>query len=70
MEFNNLILPLTKNICRTCLKESDAIMFMNIQDLIEHDMIKIKLIDILVFLNCLEVCDYLLNLIFIYLIYI
>ncbi|XP_026754944.2 zinc finger protein 502-like [Galleria mellonella] len=57
MEFNNLILPITKNICRTCLGElvdSDTNMFMNIQDLIEHDMNKIKLIDILVFLNCLE----------------
>ncbi|XP_046963871.1 gastrula zinc finger protein XlCGF57.1-like [Vanessa cardui] len=57
MEFTNLILRLTKNICRTCLGELDAndpTMFMNIQDLIEHEMNKIKLIDILVFLNCLE----------------
>lgn len=55
MEFSTLILPLTKNICRTCLLESEATMFMNIQDLIEHEMHKVKLIDILVFLNCLEV---------------
>lgn len=54
MEFTSLILPLTKHICRTCLLESDTTMFMNIQDLIEHDMNKVKLIDILVFLNCLE----------------
>ncbi|XP_050352977.1 gastrula zinc finger protein XlCGF57.1-like [Nymphalis io] len=57
MEFTSLILRLTKNICRTCLGELDAndpTMFMNIQDLIEHEMNKIKLIDILVFLNCLE----------------
>ncbi|XP_022831470.1 zinc finger protein 32-like [Spodoptera litura] len=54
MEFTGLILPLTKNICRTCLSESDTAMFMNVQDLIEHEMIKVKLIDILVFLNCLE----------------
>ncbi|XP_021182436.3 gastrula zinc finger protein XlCGF57.1 [Helicoverpa armigera] len=54
MEFSGLILPLTKNICRTCLLESDTTMFKNIQDLIEHEMIKVKLIDILVFLNCLE----------------
>lgn len=57
MEFTNLILPLTKNICRTCLCEfncNDPTMFMNIQDLVEHEMNKIKLIDILVFLNCLE----------------
>ncbi|CAH0595360.1 unnamed protein product [Chrysodeixis includens] len=54
MEFTGLILPLTKNICRTCLLESDTTMFMNVQDLIEHEMIKVKLIDILVFLNCLE----------------
>ncbi|XP_072934459.1 uncharacterized protein [Epargyreus clarus] len=54
MEFDNLILPLTKNICRTCLVESDLSMFMNIQDLIEHEMIKVKLIDILIFLNCFE----------------
>lgn len=52
MEFTGLILP--NNICRTCLLESDTTMFMNIQDLIEHEMIKVKLIDILVFLNCLE----------------
>lgn len=58
MEFTCLIFPLTKNICRTCLSEFDSrdpTMFMNIQDLIEHEMNKIKLIDILVFLNCLEV---------------
>lgn len=55
MEFTGLILPLTKNICRTCLLESDAAMFMNVQDLIEHEMHKIKLIDMLVYLNCLEV---------------
>lgn len=58
MEFTSLILPLTKNICRTCLCEfncNDPTMFMNIQDLVEHEMNKIKLIDILVFLNCLEV---------------
>lgn len=58
MEFTSLILPLTKNICRTCLGEfncNDSTMFMNIQDLVEHEMNKIKLIDILVFLNCLEV---------------
>lgn len=54
MEFTGLILPLTKNICRTCLLETDTTMFMNIQDLIEHEMVKVKLIDILVFLNCLE----------------
>ncbi|KAJ8711326.1 hypothetical protein PYW07_008568 [Mythimna separata] len=54
MEFTGLILPLTKNICRTCLLETDTSMFMNIQDLVEHEMIKVKLIDILVFLNCLE----------------
>ncbi|XP_030021939.1 gastrula zinc finger protein XlCGF57.1-like [Manduca sexta] len=54
MEFSSLILPLTKNICRTCLSESDSSMFMNVQDLIEHEMNKIKLVDILVFLNCLE----------------
>ncbi|CAB3220483.1 unnamed protein product [Arctia plantaginis] len=54
MEFTNLILPITKNICRTCLIESDTSMFMNIQDLIEHEVNKVKLIDILVFLNCLE----------------
>lgn len=54
MELTSLILPLTKNICRTCLLESDATVFMNIQDLIEHEMYKVKLIDILVFLNCLE----------------
>ncbi|KAI8442235.1 hypothetical protein MSG28_005811 [Choristoneura fumiferana] len=29
-------------------------MLLNVQDLIEHEMIKIKLIDILIFLNCLE----------------
>ncbi|XP_053617512.1 zinc finger protein 26-like [Plodia interpunctella] len=52
MEFSSLILP--QNICRTCLVESDANMFTCIQDLVEHDMNKIKLIDILVFLNCLE----------------
>ncbi|CAH0402773.1 unnamed protein product [Chilo suppressalis] len=54
MEFCNIIQPLTKNICRTCLLESDATMFTNIQDLIEHEVHKVKLIDILVFLNCLE----------------
>ncbi|CAH2093842.1 unnamed protein product [Euphydryas editha] len=57
MEFTSLILPLTKNICRTCLSEfncDDPTIFMNIQDLVEHEMNKIKLIDILVFLNCLE----------------
>lgn len=59
MEYTSLIHPITKNICRTCLGEFDSrdtTMFMNIQDLIEHEMNKIKLIDILVFLNCLEVC--------------
>ncbi|CAK1541606.1 unnamed protein product [Leptosia nina] len=57
MEFTSLIVPLTTNMCRTCLVEydsNDATMFMNIQDLIEHENIKIKLIDILVFLHCLE----------------
>ncbi|XP_045503658.1 zinc finger protein 391-like [Colias croceus] len=57
MEFSTLIVPLTNNMCRTCLVEfdsNDAAMFMNIQDLIEHEINKIKLIDILVFLNCLE----------------
>lgn len=54
MEFSSLILPLTKNLCRTCLLESETTMFMNIQDLIEHEMNKVKLIDVLVFLNCLE----------------
>ncbi|XP_049879132.1 zinc finger protein 782-like [Pectinophora gossypiella] len=54
MEFTSLIFPFTKNICRTCLVESDTNMFMNIQDVIEHEMHKIKIIDILVFLNCLE----------------
>ncbi|CAF4916583.1 unnamed protein product [Pieris macdunnoughi] len=57
MEFTSLIVPLTTNMCRTCLVEFDSnddTMFMKIQDLIEHENIKIKLIDILVFLNCLE----------------
>ncbi|XP_047999039.1 oocyte zinc finger protein XlCOF8.4-like [Leguminivora glycinivorella] len=54
MEFTSLILPLTKNICRTCLAESDTEMLLNVQDLIEHEMSKIKLIDILIYLNCLE----------------
>lgn len=35
--------------------ESDNAMFMNIQDLVQHEMNKVKLIDILVYLNCLEV---------------
>lgn len=55
MEFTSLILPLTKNICRTCLVESDTAMFMSVQDVIEHEMVKVKIIDVLVFLNCLEV---------------
>lgn len=54
MDFSSLILPLTKNICRTCLMESESSKFMNIQDVVEHDSNKIKLIDILVYLNCLE----------------
>ncbi|XP_041972163.1 gastrula zinc finger protein XlCGF57.1-like [Aricia agestis] len=57
MEFTTLIVPLTRNTCRTCLLEfnfSDPAMYMSIQDLIEHEDNKIKLIDILVFLNCLE----------------
>ncbi|CAG9559087.1 unnamed protein product [Danaus chrysippus] len=57
MEYTSIIIPATKNICRTCLLEFDACdptMYRNIQDLIEHEMNKIKLIDILVFLNCLE----------------
>lgn len=58
MEFTSLILPPIKNICRTCLLESDAAMLINVQDLIEHEMYKVKLIDILVFLNCLEVRSY------------
>lgn len=53
MENTTLILP--KNICRTCLVESDSTLFMNVQDLIEHEMSKIKLIDILIFINCVEV---------------
>lgn len=53
MENTTLILP--ENICRTCLAESDSTLFMNVQDLIEHEMNKIKLIDILIFLNCVEV---------------
>lgn len=59
MEFTSLIFPLTKNICRTCLVESDTSMFMNVQDLVEHEMNKVKIIDILVFLNCLEVIIFL-----------
>lgn len=35
--------------------ETEPESFMNVQDVIEHDKIKIKLIDILVYLNCLEV---------------
>ncbi|XP_034827937.1 gastrula zinc finger protein XlCGF57.1-like [Maniola hyperantus] len=57
MEFTNSILPTSKNICRTCLMDydsNDPSMFMNIQDLVYHEMNKIKLIDILIFLNCLE----------------
>lgn len=54
MELTNIMLPLTKNVCRTCLMESDTSMFMKVQDLIEHEMVKVKLIDVLVFLNCLE----------------
>ncbi|XP_023943852.2 gastrula zinc finger protein XlCGF46.1 [Bicyclus anynana] len=55
--YANLILPSSKNICRTCLLDydsNDPTMFMNIQDLVSHEMNKIKLIDILIFLNCLE----------------
>ncbi|XP_014356299.2 gastrula zinc finger protein XlCGF46.1 [Papilio machaon] len=52
MELSTLILP--QNICRTCLAESDSSTFMSVQDLIEHEMNKIKLIDILIFLNCVE----------------
>ncbi|XP_039752069.1 uncharacterized protein LOC120627981 isoform X2 [Pararge aegeria] len=57
MEFNHLLIPASKNICRTCLLDydsNDLTMFMNIQDLVYHEMNKIKLIDILIFLNCLE----------------
>lgn len=53
MELSTLILP--QNICRTCLAESDSSTFMSVHDLIEHEMNKIKLIDILIFLNCVEV---------------
>lgn len=68
MEFTSLIFPLTKNICRTCLVESDTSMFMNVQDLVEHEMNKVKIIDILVFLNCLEVLNFSIFIGFIYLI--
>ncbi|XP_068623660.1 zinc finger protein OZF-like [Battus philenor] len=52
MELATLILP--KNVCRTCLTEADSTTLMSVQDLIEHEMNKIKLIDILIFLNCVE----------------
>lgn len=63
MEFTNLAsmnssMSISKNICRTCLlyyDSNDPTMYMNIQDLVSHEMNKIKLIDILIFLNCLEV---------------
>lgn len=59
MEFtDNLTPPTLKKICRTCLSyydSNDPTMYMNIQDLVSHGMNKIKLIDILIFLNCLEV---------------
>ncbi|CAG5044295.1 unnamed protein product [Parnassius apollo] len=54
MEFTSIVLPLTKNMCRTCLAESDSTLFMSVQDLIDHEIYKIKLIDILIFLNCVE----------------
>ncbi|XP_011559604.2 zinc finger protein 32 isoform X1 [Plutella xylostella] len=56
MEFSGLLLSsssITKTMCRTCLAESQT-MYKNIQDLVEHDDIKIKLIDILVFLNVVQ----------------
>lgn len=62
MEFSGLLLSsssITKTMCRTCLAESQT-MYKNIQDLVEHDDIKIKLIDILVFLNVVQV-QYILN---------
>lgn len=64
MEFSGLLLSsssITKTMCRTCLAESQT-MYKNIQDLVEHDDIKIKLIDILVFLNVVQVpVQYILN---------
>ncbi|CAK1590368.1 unnamed protein product [Parnassius mnemosyne] len=54
MEFPSIVLPITKNMCRTCLAESDCTLFMSVQDLIDHEIYKIKLIDILIFLNCVE----------------
>ncbi|VVC95886.1 unnamed protein product [Leptidea sinapis] len=58
MEFSSFVLPITKNMCRTCLSDlnsdADTSLFMNIQDVVEHETVKVKLIDILVFLNCLQ----------------
>ncbi|KAL4711772.1 hypothetical protein ACJJTC_005941 [Scirpophaga incertulas] len=54
MEISTLLKHSSKNVCRTCLLEFDTEMFTNIQDLVKHEEHKVKLIDILVFLNCLE----------------
>lgn len=54
MEFTDLIpLPLSKIFCRTCLAESEN--YLNLQDYIEYDLSTVKLVDVLVFLGCIEV---------------
>lgn len=51
MEFTDFIpLPLTKNICRTCLVEIDTNL-VGLQDLIAFELNSIKIIDMLTFLG-------------------